>query len=376
MTAETAEALERRPVVTVGVTSYQDVQVLGKCLDSLVAQTLPAQQIEVILVDDGSDDGTVDVAEQYRKKASWSRYQVLTQSHTGSPSTGRNRIIEEATGDFVFFADADDYLGLRGLETMMATAQKDDADIVIGRFEGVGRPAPNVMPLKRGSVVDRWDSRLLRTLNVLKLFRRSLLRSIPYRFNPQARYAGDQPFMLDAYLHATHVSAVSDVPCYYAVYHEPSPALRAHLTQQLLPASEQLQFIRDSFSVLAMASSDEQKAEYAGWLRERYWNRLLRVHIPMQILRRTDAQDLSDLLEEVRAIARQYGAAKEHLEREPGYMLRALGNPDARSVAAVAQIVRNGAPSMSSRMKQARHGELEEALSGSEIVRDGRLGGV
>lgn len=351
------------PTVTVGITSYQDAPVIRKCLESVLGQTLPADRIEVLVADDGSRDGTASVAKKYQRKAAWGRYKVLEQTYTGSPSTGRNRIIEEATGDYLFFVDADDYLGHQALETMVKTAGEDDSDIVIGRFEGVGRPAPNALPRRKQTLMNRRDRRLLHTLNVLKLFRRSFLDSVPYRFNPEARYAGDQPFMLDAYLRANRISSVTEVPCYYAVYHEGAQGARPHLTQTFRTAEQQFQFIHDSFTVLDAAREEGGDiADYATWVRQQYWNRLLRVHIPMQILRRRDTEALVSIVDEARKLVRRYGATQEDLGRESAYMMCAFQNSDAESVLAIAQMVRNGSVSIQAKMGRAREEEMQKAL--------------
>lgn len=78
---------------------------LEECLDSLLNQTY--ENIEVILINDGSTDSSLDICEVYAKKDS--RIQVFSQENKGQ-ATARNHGLEKVTGDYILFMDSDDYL--------------------------------------------------------------------------------------------------------------------------------------------------------------------------------------------------------------------------------------------------------------------------
>jgi len=92
------------PVVSVLVAVYNDEQRLGRCLDSLLAQTFPAW--EAIVVDDGSTDDTLTIARAYSDRDP--RIRVVQAAHCG-PGAARNIGLAEARGEWVAILDSDDW---------------------------------------------------------------------------------------------------------------------------------------------------------------------------------------------------------------------------------------------------------------------------
>jgi len=85
--------------VSVIVPAYNAAQIIEECIEALLKQSVPQQGYEVIIVDDGSADGTATLARSYGVR-------VLTQHHCG-PAAARNAGADEATGEIVLFTDAD-----------------------------------------------------------------------------------------------------------------------------------------------------------------------------------------------------------------------------------------------------------------------------
>lgn len=84
---------------------YNTEKLVGRCIESVLAQSFP--DWELILVDDGSRDGSLNVLREYEKKES--RLKVIHQENAG-PGLARNRGIQEATGDYIVFVDSDDVI--------------------------------------------------------------------------------------------------------------------------------------------------------------------------------------------------------------------------------------------------------------------------
>ncbi|MBZ0287434.1 MAG: glycosyltransferase, partial [Anaerolineae bacterium] len=84
------------------IPAYNEEKYIGACLDSLVKQTYP--NLEIIVVDDGSDDRTVSIVQDYVARDS--RFRLLRQNHQG-PGEARNLAAKEAKGEFLLFCDAD-----------------------------------------------------------------------------------------------------------------------------------------------------------------------------------------------------------------------------------------------------------------------------
>ncbi|MEU3861850.1 glycosyltransferase [Streptomyces sp. NPDC028722] len=189
---------------------------LVECLASVEAQTIDPGRMEVIAVDDGSTDGTGECLEEFAARVPIP-VTVIRQENSGGPSGPRNVGLAKATGRYVFFLDADDRLGPEALERMVAMADRNGTDVVLGRVEGVNRTAPKSM---WGETLDRTDvfsSNIKFTLSAQKLFRRALLDRHGMRFDESLWTGEDAVFTLEAYLRADGVSVLADYTCYYLV---------------------------------------------------------------------------------------------------------------------------------------------------------------
>lgn len=110
--------------VSVIVPVYNVEKYLRKCLDSIVSQTL--NDLEIILVNDGSTDTSPDICEEYKRKDE--RIKMITQKNQGL-SAARNAGLKEAAGEYVIFIDSDDYIAENMLEILVNNITKSSADI-------------------------------------------------------------------------------------------------------------------------------------------------------------------------------------------------------------------------------------------------------
>ena len=121
------------PLISVIVPVYKVEKYLHQCVDSILNQT--CQNLEVILVDDGSPDACPAICDGYAAKDS--RVKVLHKAN-GGLSDARNAGMAVARGEYLSFADSDDVLPADALEKMLQLALSENADLVIGdhvRFE-------------------------------------------------------------------------------------------------------------------------------------------------------------------------------------------------------------------------------------------------
>lgn len=100
---------------------YNAGQYIPSCLDSIFAVSLDTCEYEVIVIDDGSTDGGADVVKEYATKHD--NLRLIQQENSGA-SAARNRGIEEARGDFIWFVDADDRIEPKILETVWQIYQE------------------------------------------------------------------------------------------------------------------------------------------------------------------------------------------------------------------------------------------------------------
>lgn len=111
--------------ISVIIPVYNTEKYLRFCLDSIRRQTL--DDIEVIVVDDGSNDSSPAICDDF---AHDKRFQIFHNANKGV-SKARNFGIERATGKYCMFVDSDDWLDETMCETMLKSAEKNNADLVI-----------------------------------------------------------------------------------------------------------------------------------------------------------------------------------------------------------------------------------------------------
>ena len=114
------------PKVSVIVPIYNVEKYLEKCINSLLSQTL--EDIQIILVNDGSKDNSGNIAKEYEKN---NKDRVIyVEKENGGLSDARNYGLKYATGDFIAFLDSDDYIEKNDYEEMYNKAIEENADYV------------------------------------------------------------------------------------------------------------------------------------------------------------------------------------------------------------------------------------------------------
>lgn len=117
--------------VSVIVPVYNMESYLEKCMDSLVNQTL--EDIEIIVVNDGSVDNSLKILNKYKKKYP-EKVQVINQENSGI-SVARNNGLKKATGKYVGFVDSDDFVDLNMFKHLYDKCKEINADIVVCNYK-------------------------------------------------------------------------------------------------------------------------------------------------------------------------------------------------------------------------------------------------
>jgi glycosyltransferase involved in cell wall biosynthesis len=198
--------------VSVVIPVFDTGEYLLPALRSLDEQDLPADEFEVVAVDDGSTDGSGQVLDDWAAQRPHVR--VLHQPNSGWPGQPRNRGVAESTGEHVLFMDADDYLAPQTLRRLHEFATLHGSDVVVPRLTGVGGRWTSHRPWAR-TEVDADLRKVFLTLSPQKLFRRAFLLEHGLRFPEGKVRLEDGIFLARAYLTARRVSVLADEDYYF-----------------------------------------------------------------------------------------------------------------------------------------------------------------
>jgi glycosyltransferase involved in cell wall biosynthesis len=116
-------------ILSIIVPIYNASKYLHRCIDSLLAQGLKEGEYEIILINDGSKDQSLQICQEYQQTHP-SIFKVLSHENQGVAYT-RNRGIDEAKGDYICFVDADDYLKPNGYRYLIDTYLEENIDILM-----------------------------------------------------------------------------------------------------------------------------------------------------------------------------------------------------------------------------------------------------
>jgi CDP-glycerol glycerophosphotransferase len=251
------------PQISVVVPFHNNEDLLGDCLRSIARQT--HANLEVIMVDDGSTDGSVEIAK--RRAADDPRF-ILIRVPNGGPGYARNRGIEQATGEFLAFVDADDMLPSHACEVMLHTLQQSGSDFASGGVERIGPMGITPSGMHAQAIkTRRIATHISRTPELFwdvsvwnKMFRKSFWDASHLSF-PEVRAWEDLQAMTRAHVLARAVDVIPD-PIYY--WRE-----RGKGALSITQSRTNIGNFRDR--VAALINID-------GFLRERGEHRLLREH--------------------------------------------------------------------------------------------------
>ena len=112
--------------ISIIIPIYNVEKYLRECLDSCINQTL--EDIEIICVDDCSTDGSYEILEEYQNKDP--RIKIFRQETNKKQGAARNKGLEVATGEYVWFVDSDDYIDTKACQILYDTIKKFDVDML------------------------------------------------------------------------------------------------------------------------------------------------------------------------------------------------------------------------------------------------------
>lgn len=119
-------------ILTVVIPTYNMQDYLRRCLDSLIVSDGLMQQLEVLVINDGSKDNSSAIGHEYQEKYP-NTFRVVDKEN-GNYGSCINRALKEATGKYIKVLDADDYFSTDNFSSYLCFLQKHDVDLVLNDF--------------------------------------------------------------------------------------------------------------------------------------------------------------------------------------------------------------------------------------------------
>lgn len=193
---------------------YNVERFIKKCLDSVQSQTY--RELEVIIVNDGSTDSSLEIIEDYVKKnPAFACYSIENRGQGGA----RNYGVRKATGDYIFFLDSDDYISPDCIEKLAVRAAEDKSDIVICNNYDVREDGKILFSYEnrhRQNPVTIYDEPALLLNRICpwgKLYRRELFSELEF----VSEWYEDLRLIPKLYLKARKISYVDEPLVYYVL---------------------------------------------------------------------------------------------------------------------------------------------------------------
>lgn len=204
--------------ISVIVPAYNVEKYLRRCLDSLVHQTYPF--LEILVIDDGSTDGTRGIIEEFTSRYAGKVF-LYSQKNAGQ-AAARNNGISYATGEYIGFVDADDFVSPRMYEYLVKEAEEKDCDLVTCGYYGCDDETGEIQVYQAGCRGE-FDQSIFENPEILrlnapypwnKLYRKDLLENAGFSF-PEGIIFEDLAAVFPLFLSAKKVGRVHEKLYYY-----------------------------------------------------------------------------------------------------------------------------------------------------------------
>ena len=224
-----------KELISLVIPAYNIQDYLGPTLDSILAQSY--ENLEIIVVNDGSKDGTGAVADAYAAKDS--RIKVVHKEN-GGVTSARLRGVAEAKGEYVGFVDGDDFVEPRMYARLMENLQKHDADIshcgyqmvFPSRVDYYYNTGKLVIQEDARGCLDLLDGRFVEPALWNKLYRRELFSGLAEWMDASIRINED--LLMNFYLFRQAKKAVFEDVCPYHYVLRPGSAATSRLNEHKL----------------------------------------------------------------------------------------------------------------------------------------------
>ena len=256
---------ENKGLVSVIVPVYQSAETLPKCIRSILRQTY--DRLEILLIDDGSQDKSGAICDRYamRPASQDTSIKVIHQPN-GGVSSARNAGLDAASGEYVTFVDADDWLPTKAVESMVRQMAEYDADICFGSYTTVSASGKRKISVGESDSFSKGQNRdsylsLIRKIKFMpavcgKLLRNELIRKNGLRFRSGVKLGEDTIFIWEYLRWCECISIAADSVYFYSLI------TRSSASRRYYPEHHQWIFLTVSAFLQMTANECEHDAAF------------------------------------------------------------------------------------------------------------------
>jgi len=215
----------KKTMVSIVIPVYQAEDYLIKCMESILNQTYGSY--EIILVDDGSSDGSVKICDKYAEK--YHNIYCIHQKNKGV-SSARNLGIDKALGKYIIFVDSDDYIKEDYLENAVISLEHGTSDMYLCGYQpvrknGVIKEKEHIPMLEEGNrniidveknIIQLFYSNILHAIGT-KVYRKDIIDKYNIRFKENWKYYEDIYFCLNYLQYCNKIYVHRDIMYYYQI---------------------------------------------------------------------------------------------------------------------------------------------------------------
>lgn len=287
----------KTPLLSIIIPAYNAASTVTTIAAAVLAESF--RDFELIIVDDGSTDTTLETIEKLEKQDG--RVKGLHKDN-GGPSSARNAGLEKATGRYIVFFDADDMIVPGVLQTVADAMEQSASDVVVSGWQidlpnvtSYKRISPEPITIHGQAALRTFVMRSIGTDGTLynlwnKVFRADIIEKNELRFRDDVRFGEDLIFAFHYFAHCESLTIIPDITYRYRAESEGSVVSDSSLSTDYrhINTEELLRFAGDQ--------GDEELADLTGWV---MWRWLLSYYI------RISASDLPyrEKIERIRTVS-------------------------------------------------------------------------
>lgn len=209
------------PKISIIIPMYNSEKYIEETISSFLQQTY--KEIEIIVVDDGSIDNSASII----KKNYSDDVKYIYQMNNGAPSA-RNNGLQQATGEYIIFFDADDIMDINGIQILVENSQGGNADLIFGKYKLIDNDSKfmGIGGNERFLKYVDWNDSIENQLGILanlsafpgsKMYRRQFLIDNQLNFN-DLKIGQDLNFLLNVLAYYPAFNIVSNPVCSYRIH--------------------------------------------------------------------------------------------------------------------------------------------------------------